>query len=329
MTDTFTEFIDVTGANASRAPLVKGGLRAYYVTGTDGVAETAAQVAAARAAGMGVVLIDQTPGLALFAAGLADVADVENFAGTITSAVAGVRAREERGLDSTLYVSYDGLDGLEGAVRNAGAIMSLAWFWVANYGWSLADAESYLSRNPYWGAVQFGDPDSNPGTLVPGTAVTLAQAHADIDVARSDWAARFLAAAPPAPKVAWPVTAEGAEGRRVRVLQYLLRGHGEHLLPDGLFGPLTKHAVEAWQRARYLTADGIAGPRTWPTLTPFTSQGARGDVVLALQAVLPVTHDGIFGPRTKAALEAWQKSHGLAADGIAGPQTWPALVDAA
>ena len=39
-----------------------------------------------------------------------------------------------------------------------------------------------------------------------------------------------------------------------------------------------------------------------------------------------VAVDGIFGPSTEAAVKAFQQSEGLAADGIAGPQTWPKLI---
>lgn len=327
MTD-FIDFIDITGVNAHRAPLVRGGLRAFYATGTDGIEESAAQLAAARAAGMGVVLIDQTPSLSVFAAGLADVADIEKYAGTITTAVGAVKNREALGLPSTLYVSYNGIVSLVSALAGAILDASRVFFWVADYSWSQAEAEQLLNRNPNWAAIQYGDPASNPGTLVPGTSVTLAQASADIDVAKFAWAAQFLPAAPLAP-AAWPVTAEGSAGDRVRVLQYLLRAHGEILFADGRFGPLTKLAVEAWQRARHLSVDGVAGPQTWPTLTPVTRQGATGDVVRAIQRVTGSTVDGIFGPRTKAALESFQKSHGLTPDGVAGPQTWPMLVSAA
>src|SRR5438309_230163 len=60
-------------------------------------------------------------------------------------------------------------------------------------------------------------------------------------------------------------------------------------------------------------------------------QGSTGPDVTALQTKLkqlgfdPGTVDGNFGPGTKAALIAFQKSKGLLADGIAGPQTMGAL----
>lgn len=38
-----------------------------------------------------------------------------------------------------------------------------------------------------------------------------------------------------------------------------------------------------------------------------------------------ITEDGDFGQRTHDALVAWQKAHGLVADGIAGDKTWRAL----
>jgi peptidoglycan hydrolase-like protein with peptidoglycan-binding domain len=50
-----------------------------------------------------------------------------------------------------------------------------------------------------------------------------------------------------------------------------------------------------------------------------------GNPVRALQEALHVPVDGEFGPETKAALRHWQASHGLAADGVAGPATWSAM----
>jgi peptidoglycan hydrolase-like protein with peptidoglycan-binding domain len=39
-----------------------------------------------------------------------------------------------------------------------------------------------------------------------------------------------------------------------------------------------------------------------------------------------VAVDGDFGPHTEAAVEAFQRSRGLVADGIVGPRTWEKLV---
>jgi putative chitinase len=64
---------------------------------------------------------------------------------------------------------------------------------------------------------------------------------------------------------------------------------------------------------------------------PVLKQGSTGPDVIALQTRLkdlgfdPNGVDGNFGPGTKAALIAFQKSKGLTADGIAGPQTMNAL----
>jgi hypothetical protein len=188
----FVSFIDITGDNANRAPLVKGGIRAYYATGSGGVQESAGQVAAAKAAGMGVVLIDQTPGLTLFAIGHADVADIENGAGTTSALIAAARTRQEHRWQSTVYVSYGSLPALREALTGASLDMSLVLFGVADYSWSTADAERLLGENPDWAYIQYGSNLTNPRTLVPGTDVTLAQAVADINVARPEWADQFM-----------------------------------------------------------------------------------------------------------------------------------------
>ncbi|UWE03483.1 peptidoglycan-binding protein [Laceyella sacchari] len=35
---------------------------------------------------------------------------------------------------------------------------------------------------------------------------------------------------------------------------------------DGIYGPVTKRAVQAFQKARGLAVDGIVGPQTWGAL---------------------------------------------------------------
>lgn len=57
----------------------------------------------------------------------------------------------------------------------------------------------------------------------------------------------------------------------VGVLQKLLIRTGARLRADGIFGPRTKAAVEAFQRARGLKKDGIVGKKTWPRISANTN----------------------------------------------------------
>ena len=41
---------------------------------------------------------------------------------------------------------------------------------------------------------------------------------------------------------------------------------GAFVAVDGIYGPATENAVQAFQRLFGLTADGIVGPRTWERL---------------------------------------------------------------
>jgi peptidoglycan hydrolase-like protein with peptidoglycan-binding domain len=66
---------------------------------------------------------------------------------------------------------------------------------------------------------------------------------------------------------------------------------------------------------------------TWP----LEQQGSNGEDVKTVQYLVtahghPTGIDGDFGPLTKAAVQAFQSSRGLAADGIVGQQTWPQLI---
>ncbi|AXK31698.1 peptidase M15 [Streptomyces armeniacus] len=59
---------------------------------------------------------------------------------------------------------------------------------------------------------------------------------------------------------------EGASGEAVRQLQIRVAGYpgsGNELAIDGEFGPATKAAVERFQKAYGLSADGVAGPATF------------------------------------------------------------------
>ena len=61
---------------------------------------------------------------------------------------------------------------------------------------------------------------------------------------------------------------------------------------------------------------------------PQIQRGSKGKAVKILQIILgDLEVDGSFGPATQAATLAFQKKHGLTADGIVGPKTWRALLD--
>lgn len=56
---------------------------------------------------------------------------------------------------------------------------------------------------------------------------------------------------------------KGSRGSFVSQIQKAL-----HLIPDGIFGPITEEAVKAFQTENGLTADGIVGPATLAKLIP-------------------------------------------------------------
>jgi murein L,D-transpeptidase YcbB/YkuD len=132
----------------------------------------------------------------------------------------------------------------------------------------------------------------------------------------------------------WPLEQEGSKGEDVRTVQYLVTAQGHSTGVDGIFGPLTKAAVEAFQLSRGLGVDGIVGPQTWPQLIIQVQQGSNGDAVRAVQSQIHgrgagagIAIDGIFGPLTNDAVRAFQTLLGLSVDGIVGPQTWNHLIN--
>lgn len=69
------------------------------------------------------------------------------------------------------------------------------------------------------------------------------------------------AEAPSAPE--HPRLAIGSRGEEVRQLQAWLNKHGAALKLDAEFGPVTKRAVQTFQKSHGLAADGVVGPYTW------------------------------------------------------------------
>ena len=132
----------------------------------------------------------------------------------------------------------------------------------------------------------------------------------------------------------WPLTKEGSSGENVRSVQYLLTAHGYSLAIDGVFGPLTKGAVEAFQAAHGLGVDGIVGNQTWPQLIVQVTLGSTGDAVRAVQSQIHgrgegghIAVDGDFGPMTSDAVGGFQQLLGLSVDHVVGPITWNHLVN--
>lgn len=141
----------------------------------------------------------------------------------------------------------------------------------------------------------------------------------------------------------------GSRGASVTQLQQDLTKLGYKLSADGVFGPKTDAAVKKFQKDHNLTVDGIVGPKTraaiskakdaltpaLPVPTATLKKGSKGEQVKQLQNALVKlgfmtqaqmnTGPGTFGPKTDSALRAFQRSKGLAVDGIYGPKSQAAL----
>ncbi|MGI6435779.1 MAG: peptidoglycan-binding protein [Syntrophomonadaceae bacterium] len=147
------------------------------------------------------------------------------------------------------------------------------------------------------------------------------------------------------------LTSPQLQGTDVRILQSLLNMFADNivagqLLLDGIFGPVTRAAVRSFQRYFGLVVDGVVGPESFlrlghrigryaPQEAVFSSRtlssGARGGDVSVLQkrlaafkkAYLNRPADGRYNYFTSAAVWRFQFDFPeLAADGIAGPETY-------
>lgn len=67
--------------------------------------------------------------------------------------------------------------------------------------------------------------------------------------------------------MSYPLIRQGDNLPVVGVLQKLLNRAGASLTADGAFGPLTKAAVQNFQRPRGLAVDGVIGQNSWPRVS--------------------------------------------------------------
>lgn len=133
----------------------------------------------------------------------------------------------------------------------------------------------------------------------------------------------------------------GDRGDDVRTLQQLLTSAGYDAgVIDGIFGPLTESAVEAFQAANDLPVTGLVDQDTWDALNAnppeiLMQRGDTGEDVRTLQLLLasagfnPGPIDGIFGGLTESAVTSFQNAHGLPVTGQVDQATLDELTEVA
>lgn len=107
---------------------------------------------------------------------------------------------------------------------------------------------------------------------------------------------------------------------------------------DGIYGPNTKASLvrklQSELNAQFragLAVDGIWGPKTKAACVN-VKRGAKGNITRTLQGALICLgystggFDGIFGAATEQAVRSLQRARGLSVDGIAGCNTFAALL---
>lgn len=103
---------------------------------------------------------------------------------------------------------------------------------------------------------------------------------------------------------------------------------------DGVWGPKSVAACEAFQFAAHLAVDGVCGDNTRtalhkvPSWKPGTESGGYSD--LRWQQMLKshgwhIELDGKWGAHSASILRQFQQDKGLAVDGIRGPSSWTCL----
>ena len=118
---------------------------------------------------------------------------------------------------------------------------------------------------------------------------------------------------------------KGSKGEEVRALEFMLN-MGK---ADDRFNSATRVRVKKYQEANGLPVDGIVGAKTWGALArdaPTCRKGDEGPYVKALQALMYAPITGVVDDATVAKVKTYQATVFLSADGIAGPQTWSALL---
>lgn len=99
--------------------------------------------------------------------------------------------------------------------------------------------------------------------------------------------------------------------------------HDEHVHFSVLQDPAVYDSLAPWDIGSIVSNVVDTPPRMDQPAT--LRLGSKGEGVKILQGLLGIDTDGEFGPKTQAAVQAYQRSHSLVADGVAGPYTWRSL----
>jgi hypothetical protein len=158
---------------------------AGYSTGTPDIRWTAADWD--RFPKSGKVRINQDGSTDVREASIADVADYEPGAFTEAEVVEWVKLRKHSNLACAIYVAAANRASLTSALKRAG--YTGLDLWVADWSLSEAEAAKILTTSGDYPvvAVQWASPASNPNTLVPGSAKTLAEANVDLSITVASW----------------------------------------------------------------------------------------------------------------------------------------------
>jgi hypothetical protein len=129
---------------------------------------------------------------------------------------------------------------------------------------------------------------------------------------------------------------------QVKALQCLLQERGLYTRKlHGRYTARTQAAANAWQSSHGLLVRPAWTRRAWVSLladgpTPVVKFGSANTAVRRLQravnaaapgkAVPPIPVSGVFDAATVQALRAWQAKVGVEVSGVAGSQTWAALL---
>lgn len=110
----------------------------------------------------------------------------------------------------------------------------------------------------------------------------------------------------------------GAKGAKVREIQALLVRAGHQVKIDGDYGPATKKAVRAFQKAHGITVDGVVGPQTQTALAKFRQGVADKPGEQKVTEVKEVIESVVVGGGGTIAIETAKKTVEGAKDEIVG-----------